>query len=275
MATVAAAVAIQVAAAGWSHRAPDEDSAATRAAGGVWQSAADTARTRAIRGRRGWNLAAPLRTFHADASGLINVEAEEVDRLELHVSSGSPGTVAGYLWDGTQFGPLPIGASLDAVRGVFIWQPGVGFVGSYHFVFLLGSGPTAMRQDVRVVLHPKRSGRVGPQVAIDAPRPGQQLLQPFTLTGWAVDLDDPGSSGIELVQVWAHPLGQPRILLGTAAYGHARPDVAEIHGKAYRDSGLSLEVNGLAPGVYDLAVVAKSTPAGGFVPAVMVRVQIQ
>ena len=272
------ATAMQMSVIGRSNQVPDEASA-PQSADSRSQPAADAAQALTIRGRRGWNLAAPLRKLQPDASGLVTINAEEVDRVELLVSSGSSGDAGrfdGYLWDGTRFGPLPIGASLDAARGVFTWQPGVGFVGAYHFVFMQGVEPAAMRRDVRIVLHPKRSGRVGPQITVDAPRRGQELVQPFTLTGWAVDLDDPGGPGIELVQVWAHPLtGEPRILLGTATYGGARPDVAELHGKTYRDSGLRLDVNGLAPGVYDLAVVARSTAAGGFVPAVMVRVTVR
>lgn len=278
VATVTAATAMQMSVIARSNQAPHEASA-PQSTGSPSRPTADETLAVPIRGRRGWNLAAPLRKLQPDASGLVTMDAEEVDRVELFVSSGSSegaGTFAGYLWDGTRFGPLPIGASLDAARGVFTWQPGVGFVGAYHFVFLQGIEPAAIRRDVRIVLHPKRSGRVGPQVTIDAPRRGQELVQPFTLTGWAVDLDDPGGPGIELVQVWAHPLtGEPRILLGTATYGSARPDVAELHGKTYRDSGLWLEVNGLAPGGYDLAVVARSTAAGGFVPAVMIRVTVR
>ncbi len=278
VATVTAATAMQVSVIGRTYQVPDEVSS-PQSAGSRSQPEAAAIQEVTIRGRRGWNLAAPLRKLQADASGLFTLDAEEVDRVELLVSNGSSGgagTLAGYLWDGTRFGPLPIGASLDAARGVFTWQPGVGFVGAYHFVFLQGIEPAAIRRDVRIVLHPKRSGRVGPQVTIDAPKRGQELVQPFTLTGWAVDLDDSGGPGIELVQVWAHPLtGEPRILLGTATYGGARPDVAELHGKTYRDCGLWLEVNGLAPGVYDLAVVARSTAAGGFVPAVMVRVTVR
>jgi hypothetical protein len=269
---VSAAVSLQAAPAD-SARPYAVDALSPRLVAGKSQPAADHRQAPAIRGRRGWNLAAPLRSFRPDASGLVTVDAEEVDRIELHILNVGPDTLAGYLWDGTRLGPLPIGASLDAARGVFTWQPGVGFVGRYHFVFE-GTGPKGIRQDVLIVLHPKKSGRVGPQAAIDTPRSGQELVQPFTLTGWAIDLDDPDGPGIELVEVWASTLGQPRILLGTATYGSARSDVAELYGRTYRNSGLSAEVNGLAPGVYDLAVVARSRTAGGFVPAVVVRVTV-
>lgn len=42
----------------------------------------------------------------------------------------------GYMRVGDHLRPLPIGSTLDAVRGVFYWQPGPGFVGTYSFVFV-------------------------------------------------------------------------------------------------------------------------------------------
>lgn len=228
-----------------------------------------------IRGRRGWNPDAPLRDFETDASGLVTVHAEELDRLELHVPAAGRGLIA-YLWDGIRFGALPIGATLDPSRGVLTWQPGVGFTGAYHFVLLEGGGATAIRHDVRVVLHPKKSGRVGPQAVIDIPSLGQELTQPFIVAGWAVDLDDPVGPGVDQVQIWAHPLdGRPRVLLGTASYGGARGDIGALHGAAFRNSGFGLEVKGLPPGAYDIAAVARSAAAAGFAPAVKVRVTVR
>ena len=49
--------------------------------------------------------------------------------------------------------------------GVFTWAPGVGFVGAYDFVFVRWAGGHAVaRHDVRIILAPKGSGAVGPQV---------------------------------------------------------------------------------------------------------------
>jgi hypothetical protein len=33
---------------------------------------------------------------------------------------------------------LPIGSTLDTQRGIFYWQPGPGFIGSYNFLFIKG-----------------------------------------------------------------------------------------------------------------------------------------
>jgi hypothetical protein len=129
---------------------------------------------------------------------------------------------------------------------------------------------------VRVILAPKGSGRVGPQVVIDTPRSQQDVGQPFVLAGWAADLDAPHGTGMATLHAWAYPLaGGPPVFLGATAYGGARPDVAVVHGDQFERSGFGLVVQGLSPGNYDLAVFAWSTERADFVPAGTVRVTIR
>ena len=144
-------------------------------------------------------------------------------------------------------------------------------------MFVRWAGAHAVaRQDVRVILAPKGSGAVGPQVVIDAPRSQQDVAQPFVLGGWAADLNATTGTGIATVHAWAYPLaGGPPVFLGAAAYGGARPDVAAVHGDEFRDSGFGLMVQGLAHGHYDLAVFAWSTEVADFVPAKVVRVTVR
>ncbi len=59
------------------------------------------------------------------------------------------------------------------------------------------------------------------------------------------------------------------------AYGGARPDVAAAYGDQFLASGFGLNVQGLTPGHYDLAVFPWSTTAGGFLPARVVRVTVR
>ena len=123
-----------------------------------------------IRGRRGFDLATPLSRYVASA-GRITVQGEEVDRLELQLAHGH-GEYAGYLRSAAGVMPLPIGSHLDAAAGAFTWAPGAGFIGSYDLVFVRWSGGRAVaRQEVRIVLNPKGSNRVGPQTIIDVPAP--------------------------------------------------------------------------------------------------------
>jgi hypothetical protein len=234
-----------------------------------------------IVGRRGFATDAPLRRFRPDANGLVTVHAEEIDRIELHLadaqSNASQSTYTGYLRAGADLLPLPIGSSLDAATGELTWLPGVGFVGTYDFVFVRSTdGHAVSRQDVRIVLHPKASGRVGSQIVIDTPTRQQDVGQPFVLAGWGIDLDDAVGTGIDTLHVWAYPLagGEP-IFVGAAAYGGTRPDVAALHGSRFKPSGYSLTVQGLPPGNYDLAVFGWSTAAGGFAPAKTVRVTVR
>jgi uncharacterized delta-60 repeat protein len=227
---------------------------------------AEAVRPGIITGRRGFDLNAPFQTYDTGPDGRVTIEAEEIDRIELRLEEiegieGSARRLEGALRVGGRLGPLPVGSTLDAASGTFVWMPGPGFLGSYDFVF---GG-----RDVRVVLNPKGSNRVGPQVVID-------VADGRILAGWAADLDSQVDSGVATVHVWAYPVdGGGPIFLGAADYGGARPDVAAIYGERFGHTGYGLRVDGLAPGTYDLAVFAYSTVKGGFVPARTVRVTVR
>ena len=229
-----------------------------------------------VLGRLGWDPAAPWRSFGANSSGRVVVRSEEVSRVELHLDARG-GPLTGYLRVADALAPLPVGSRLDADTGIFTWQPGVGFVGSYDFVFARRDEPgLAARQDVRVVLHAKGSGFVGPQVVIDTPTSQADVGQPFVLGGWAADLSAAEGTGITTLHAWAYPLsGGAPVFVGAVTYGGARPDVAAVHGDQFRDSGYGLVVQGLTPGNYDLAVFAWSTETADFVPAKTVRVTVR
>jgi hypothetical protein len=231
--------------------------------------------------RRGFSLEAPFRRYGPDANGRVTIQGEELDRFELRLPAGKG--LSGHVRSGDDLLPLPIGSRLDPVTGVFTWQPGVGFVGAYDFVFVRRvSGTAVSAQDVRIVLNPKASGRVGPQVVIDtpsavAPRADNAgLAQPFVVAGWALDLDSEKGTGVDTLHVWAYPVdGSAPKFVGVADRGGRRPDVAAVHGDQFRDAGYGLIVKDLAPGMYDLAVFAWSIPAGGFAPARVVRVTVR
>jgi hypothetical protein len=229
---------------------------------------------RALIGRRGWNLDAPLQTFEMRASGRIMVRSEEVGRVELQLG---PGRHEAFQRTSEGLTTLPIGANLDATTGVFTWTPGVGFVGAYDFVFVRSmEGEPVSRREVRIILQPKGSGSVSLQVVIDTPRQQQDVGQPFVLGGWAVDLDASLGTGISTLHAWAFPLaGGPPEFLGAAASGGVRPDVAAIHGKQFEASGFEIQVRGLSPGNYDLALFAWSTERARFVAPRGVRVTVR
>jgi hypothetical protein len=228
-----------------------------------------------VQGRRGWDPDAPWRSFATSSSGRALVRAEEVSRVQLRVGPRGQGVrFDGYLQTADGVAPLPVGSVLDASTGEFTWAPGVGFIGNYDLTFVRSvDGRAVDRRDVRVVLHAKGSGLVGPQVVIDSPRWQMDVAQPFVLGGWAADLGAMGDTGVSAIHVWAYPLsGGAPVFVGAATYGGARPDVAAVHGDQFRDSGYGLFIQDLTPGNYDLAVFAWSTEVGDFLPARVVRI---
>jgi hypothetical protein len=232
---------------------------------------------RSVMARRGFDLNAPWASYGVNADGRTVIRGEELDRFQLALDRNDGEQLAGFLRAGDRLEPLPAGARLDASTGSFTWAPGVGFVGTYDLVFVRSRRDRIVsRQDVRFILHAKGSGRVGPQITIDTPRWQHDIAQPFTIAGWAVDLDANDGTGVGAVHVWAYPLaGGPPVFLGAAATGGARPDVAAVHGPRFRDSGFGLTVQGLTHGNYDLAVFAWSTERGDFAPARIVRVTLR
>ena len=234
----------------------------------------------AIRGRRGFDLERPLRDYFP-SRGWIDVQAEELDRVELHLAGAGSHQYAGYLRTSNGLAPLPVGSTLDPATGVYTWMPGVGFHGAYELTFVdWSNGHAASRQDVRLTLNAKGSNRVGPQTTVDVPTPGARADGTFVVAGWAADLDSAVDSGVSSVQVWAYPLDDSGnrlapVLIGPATYGLARPDVAEIYGNRFRNSGYGIVVNTLPPGAYDIAVFGYSTVVNSFTPARVARVVVR
>ena len=247
--------------------------ATTSAASSLREIDAAPQDTTPLVGRRGWDLEAPMGLFGAGASGVTVIRSEEVNRVELQLGDGD---LTGYLRTTAGLAPLPIGSRLDRATDVFTWAPGVGFIGPYDFVFVRSvTGGVVSRRDVRVVLHAKGRGSVGPQVVIDVPRAKTTVESPFMIGGWAVDLDAAEGTGVTTLHAWAYPAaGGAPIFLGATAYGGARPDVAAVHGDQFKESGFGLIAQGLPAGDYDLALFPWSTETMNFIAPTVVRVTV-
>jgi hypothetical protein len=221
-----------------------------------------------IQARHGFDLSAPFQTYTPDSTGLMTVQAEEVDRIEVKTD----GATSGYLQVGTGQKPLPMGSNLDPATGDFVWLPPAGFVGPYDLTFVHSAGGATVQENVRIVLNPRSSNLVGPQLVVDS-------TQPF-VGGWAADLDSQSGTGISAIHVWAYPveasgaLGSP-VFVGVAAYGGDRPDVAAAFGSQFRFSGFGISIDALPPGTYDIALFPFSVARNGFLPATVVQVVVK
>ncbi|MCP4154820.1 MAG: hypothetical protein GY757_44270 [bacterium] len=85
--------------------------------------------------RKGYN---PESEFHwetPDETGSLSISLHELERLELRFPQGLEG---GRMVVGTKLMPLPVGSHLNKEKGIFCWQPGVGFSGNYQLIFKSG-----------------------------------------------------------------------------------------------------------------------------------------
>ena len=66
----------------------------------------------------------------------LTVVSRELERMEINLFPPARlKTCTGYLKVGDEVKPLPVGSYLDSKIGVFYWQPGPGFNGTYELVF--------------------------------------------------------------------------------------------------------------------------------------------
>lgn len=83
--------------------------------------------------------------------------ARELDPIDIDLGDGEPASCravfTGVERVGAESRPLPIGSSLDRERGVFRWQPGPAFLGTYHLSFDVGQcDGSVTRTDVEVTI---------------------------------------------------------------------------------------------------------------------------
>jgi hypothetical protein len=86
---------------------------------------------------KGYARGVEPRQIHPDEHGVITIEINELERLEIRFPAQK---CAGYQLVGDHFRPLPIGSTWDTEKGIFCWQPGPGFVGEYRLVFMMKRG---------------------------------------------------------------------------------------------------------------------------------------
>jgi hypothetical protein len=102
-----------------------------------------------IRVRKGYNQNIKPHKRFPDETGNIFIQIKELERIELQLFEGTRGLAPlpnfselssnnrmGFLVVGNQLRTLPVGSTFNPQKGIFYWQPGPGFIGTYRFIFL-------------------------------------------------------------------------------------------------------------------------------------------
>jgi hypothetical protein len=105
-----------------------------------------------------------------------------------------------------------------------------------------------------------------PEIHFEAPI-GPAVYQGFHISGWAIDPNSPGGSGIDAVHAWAYPnpgSGQPAVFLGATTTALPRRDIAVANGLQFFMSGFDIRTALVPAGQYLVVVFARSAVTGRF-----------
>lgn len=98
--------------------------------------------------KKGFNADIEANEIYPDEEGVTHIEIQELERVEILLSPGAVNVFS-----------LPVGSTLDSREGIFYWQPGPGFIGQYHLVFMEKEEKGVVnRKEVVVTIVPKFSG---------------------------------------------------------------------------------------------------------------------
>jgi hypothetical protein len=152
-------------------------------------------------------------------------------------------------------------------------NPGAYTLVAFAHSELTGSFDVLTTRHVNVVIDSR------PLLSIDSPAPGAVVPSGTRVFvgGWAIDQGASSGTGVDAIHVWIFPNGGngTPFFAGVATYGVSRPDVGAAFGARFTPSGYELDVNGLTPGNYVIAVFAHSTVTNTFVVMQMRAVTIQ
>ncbi len=114
------------------------------------------------------------------------------------------------------------------------------------------------------------------QINMDAPVNGSAQTKPLTITGWAINRTATAGTGIDLVHVYATPIGGSAVFLGVATYGSARSDIGAIYGSQFTNCGWTLSGAGgsLTPGTYTITAFAHNASTGAFDAAANANISV-
>lgn len=110
-----------------------------------------------LRVKKGYNKNIEPQNLFPGEKGIINIQIKELQRVVIHLAEhGVPSDWQGFQVTGEQLRALPIGSTMDMAKGIFYWQPGPAFLGTYRFVFIeKNRGGQMKRKNVIVKISPK------------------------------------------------------------------------------------------------------------------------
>jgi hypothetical protein len=111
---------------------------------------------------KGYSNDGQRQEIYPDENGVIVVEIKEMERIEIHFQvkhNWQPvptrTNYRGYMKVNNRLRSLPVGSSLDIEKGIFYWQPGVGFLGEYPLVFMENHPGQWVKKNIIVRIVPK------------------------------------------------------------------------------------------------------------------------
>jgi len=105
----------------------------------------------------GRNPPSPLFMKGGD-EGKPTLRKDRIEGKSAAIDGGADVRYAGCMIVGDQLRPLPVGSTLDPVKGAFSWLPGPGFLGTYDLLFLKTDELEITRRiPVKVTIRPKFS----------------------------------------------------------------------------------------------------------------------
>jgi hypothetical protein len=110
-----------------------------------------------LRVRRGYDVQLETPVSGISDGQTTVVAIKEDQRIEFQLNDGSPFfNCTGYMVVGDVLRPLPVGSSMDTEAGIFYWQAGPGFLGTYEFVFIgTDKNGTTLKKTVHLRIDPK------------------------------------------------------------------------------------------------------------------------
>lgn len=162
-------------------------------------------------------------------------------------------------------GMAPIVSNLSAASGQYTWNTAGVPAGVYYVYGTVTDGrhgfATYSSGPVRIVNSTPVSDAL---MNLDGPANGSSIVQPFQVSGWAIDRGTPSGTGVDGVHIYAYPNGGGSGIFLGSSYGQARGDVGAAFGAGFTNSGYSVGVTGLSPGAYVISAYAHSTVSGAW-----------